>query len=181
MGDADATTIYASVGHALSMWEWMESTLAHIFGALCQAQSDSAVRAYGSLMAFSGRRDMLAAAYRVFPWREEAGGDKFEKFLEEVSRFAARRNEIAHGVVVLSGTVSKSSGYYLFPAFYNSVKRKPWKEASKLRPHDRMLDALDGYSYNSKQVDYYANQFARLDDDAKVWLVAFLRLIPKNL
>src|SRR5579862_3152347 len=73
-GDPDLNTVWRAVGEALSSWEWVEGYLSLIF---CEMVSDKwsfpAHRAYGGIVAFNGRADMLRnAAEAYFVTRPDA-------------------------------------------------------------------------------------------------------------
>src|SRR5205085_1041102 len=65
--------IYFSVGKALSNWELVEQQLGEMFSMFIQSPvsgatplGEPAIRAYGSVVSFSSRADMLEAAARGF-------------------------------------------------------------------------------------------------------------------
>lgn len=101
--------LYAAVGKALSSWDGVESTLARIFALCCQTPifgnplGEPAIRAYGSVVSFNGRAEMVDAASRAYFHNKKAPTAEIEMklrgLLSECRQFAGRRNDIAHGRV----------------------------------------------------------------------------------
>lgn len=177
-GDDDVATIFQAVGGALTAWEGFEGNLAFTFAVLCDARLPGAVRAYGTITAFGGRRDMVAAAFGVYPHRRDEQLAGFPKFLDHAQKFASRRNEIAHGrVVKISPSIGASpEGCYLAPAEYNTNKRyRDWELADGV-VHDVFefsKRAVGKYAYTSAQIDFYTGYFRRLMDEARTYALAF--------
>jgi hypothetical protein len=167
-GDFEPDTLYAAVGRALSAWEMMEGILANVFALLCRAEFEGAVRAYGAVAAFSGRKSMLEEAFACFPDRGKDGVKELPALLAKIQQFSGRRNEIAHGVVWYFSANQKSLGNYLVPATYNSRKRISGEAYMALHPMTNELPwhvALR-YAYIGAQVDYYREQFFHLTTEA---------------
>lgn len=128
-GDVDLAKLYQSVGEALSQWEHLEGHLAMIFAILVGSldMTEPAVMAYGTVVSFNGRSDMIRAAMTGFLVRKPDA--RLEEELREIMKlaknFSARRNEIAHGIVspYVPPGANLVSGAVLFPAFYASNKR----------------------------------------------------------
>jgi hypothetical protein len=160
---------FTSVGRALTRWEEFEIVFASLFSALVANYNDdnpAAIRAYGSVITFRGRADMVRAAAEVHFMRfpDSKNEAKFKKFVNEVTNFASpRRNEIAHGVVrrtpvVVDGAVSLQ--YFLYPPYYAANKNRI----------DR-IDSTDGrerlwyepgYIYSSGEINKFAEAFEAL-------------------
>lgn len=167
-GDPEDGALYEAVGRALTQWETLEGILAEIFGLLCGAnlREGGAIRAYGVVSAFTGRKDMLDAAFEVCPLKEGAEAATLPALLKRAKMFSARRNEIAHGVVL--GVTDKAifRGYYLVPAHYNSRKRNPvFPDQPDFA--DAISQMIFGkYAYTANQIDGYREQFFHLTSDA---------------
>lgn len=101
--------LYAAVGKALSSWDGVESVLAEIFSLFLGTPyfgnplQEPGIRAYGSVVSFNGRAEMLDAAARAyFHNKKTATAElemRFRGLLNECRQFAGRRNDIAHGRV----------------------------------------------------------------------------------
>lgn len=146
-GDQAAETIFQAVGYALTAWETLESGLAEIFDALLASDNRAAFRVYQTVKTSSTRTEMLDAAIPSTDASPELNADLAE-FVAKVSKFGARRNEIAHGRVFNLG----EHGHYLGPS---NLNRHKWK-----------LDGAAKYQYTSEDVSYYANAFMTLADRA---------------
>lgn len=161
-GDAEANTIFTAVGRALTSWETLEETLAGIFAYFVAAETvvdynSPAIRAYGSIAAFSGRKDMLDAAAKAFFHKNQNDADyaEYTRLIKLACLFSPRRNEIAHGRVVrdFELTVSGASanhGHFLFPSSY-MARKNPIAEAPV-------------YKYTSRQIANFTDQFEELAD-----------------
>ena len=103
-GDSTAETLYAAIGLALTNWAHLEDTLAAIFSTLVSpTHGEVAFRAFGSILTFRGKKEMIEAAAEAFffqyPDPEGNVEPHVKALLHEAEKFAARRNEIAHGIV----------------------------------------------------------------------------------
>jgi hypothetical protein len=172
-GDMDENAIYLSVGKALSQWERLEHQMSNIFAAVVSKSADNPARwAYGAVMASGTRADMLKGAAYIyfFPLVRTANEKKRAEFedlqkqlgdlMEEVGKFAARRNNIAHGVVspYFPPTTGKG-GFCLVPPLYAT-------KHYKARP-------VYPYAFTSKMIDEYATHFARLGKEAYNYAINF--------
>lgn len=166
-GDLDEDRLFAAVGRALTQWEMFEGALGQIFNELCEAPGEGPFRAYGAVAAFTGRADMLQEAFEVARKRDHKQVSDLPALLKRARLLAARRNEIAHGIVTNRSGGGKNLGSYLCPAQYNSRKNlsaKDWE------------DAWDGvgtlpwrarYAYTAAQLDHYRQLFFGLDERAR--------------
>lgn len=163
-GTPDLDVLYAAVGRALSQWEVLESNLARIFQLLCNA-SEAAAVAYGAVSSFTGRCDMLEAAFRCYSGKKKFA--RLPKLLGEIKKFSARRNDIAHGVAIESTRNKVAEGYLLVPSFYNSRKRPHWMEMQidELDPTEFIRRLEGAYAYNDEQIEHYRSHFARLSSE----------------
>jgi hypothetical protein len=103
VGDASEDHTFRAVGQALSRWERLENQLATIFAATIRGQPAAAARrAYGIVQTGRTRTDMIrAAATTRFEGRRTHAFvmPELKALLDLVDKYAARQNEIAHGVV----------------------------------------------------------------------------------
>lgn len=160
-GDRDADVLFAAIGQALTEWETVESSLAELFAVFVSARGKSifwkpAIQAYGSIVSFKSRCEMLrVAAQAFFSTRKKASAtqETFKRLISEASNYSGRRNEIAHGQVsemklVYQGGRTRSGGYFLFPSLYNPKKFK------------KSLGMT--YSYASADIYHYRQEFTKL-------------------
>lgn len=101
--------LYVAVGRALSSWDGIESILAEIFSLFLGTPVSSnplqepGIRAFGSVVSFNGRAEMLEAAARAYFHNKKTPTAplemKFRALLNECRQFSGRRNDIAHGRV----------------------------------------------------------------------------------
>ncbi|HEY8215394.1 MAG TPA: hypothetical protein VIG36_14840 [Methylocystis sp.] len=151
-GDRNPEAIYLSVGRALSTWEHTERSFAGLFAGIVSPSKGSfpARRAYGTIISQKNRREMIEKASEAFFafFKDE----DLEKALKETLNFysdaAARRNDIAHGIVLQP---KLGAGYFLTANLYTS-KRK--------------LYADHPYYYNSQIIDKFSDSFSSLSGSA---------------
>jgi len=140
IGDASNDITFAAVGEALSQWQFFEGNLSLAFSFLLDSGYGNlaAQRAYGSVESFRGRANLIEEAADVYFRRvqDETLYRNLTALLRRAkSDWAARRNEIAHGIVqpwFLSEEKRANSpdpsaihkGFVLFPAYYATRKQK---------------------------------------------------------
>lgn len=178
-GDEDEDAIFLSVGKALSQWERLEHQMSNIFAAIVSKNADNPARwAYGAVVASGTRADMLKGAAYIyfFPLMRTANEKKRGEFeelqkqldglVDEVGKFAARRNNIAHGVVspYFPPTTGKA-GFCLVPPLYAT-------KHYKARP-------VYPYAFTSKMIDEYASHFTRLGKDAYNYAISFYPAVQR--
>jgi hypothetical protein len=165
-GDASEDDTFRAVGQALSHWENLENHLAAIFAATIRGHGGAARRAYGIVQASKTRTDMIrhAAAARFEGRRTHALiMPELKALLDLVDRYAARRNEIAHGVVYpYSAYRRDASGFCLFPSYYSTRKRG--------------LDNQPTYIYSSTEIKYFAERFVELVPKASSVFIPLLAI-----
>jgi len=156
-GDVDFETVYSAVGHALNNWEHAENKFAHLFGTFVRPLRNSfaARRAYGSVTAASGRREMLesvaAVFFRNFP--QDGIVTQFKTLMRRHQQAASRRNEMAHGIVGgEKGEDGTFLGYFVVPSMWNTGKRG--------------LDSAMKYRYSTKEIDRLRAAFSTLGGEA---------------
>jgi len=198
IGSASEDDVYLSVGKALSQWEGIEVQLAQLFQFFMghyyhdperhRVVSSPSRRAYGSVTNFATRIEMVENAGDSFFHATPSHGfhlkdrqterwivdfeanlaKNFEVLMDEVRGFAARRNDIAHGIVHGSRNIApphKPWTYFLSPPYYNA-KKYP-------RPRDgkrRTVFEAATYHYTAQDIDYYCDCFI----DLRKRLLAFL-------
>jgi hypothetical protein len=154
-GAATDDALYIAVGAALSTWELVEEGLAELFALFIGAPEagpasghQPAIRAYGSVISFKGRIEMVSAAAQAFFHKEPDSPvyQQFGRLMVEASGYSGRRNDIAHGRVQLM----PGKGFYVFPGLYNSSKNPVGREAV--------------YAYNDTQVHHYREGFRALSE-----------------
>jgi hypothetical protein len=151
-GDESEEAMFVAVGRALSNWEHLEEDLADLFSFLVGSQElvhdagDPASRVYGVVPTFNIRADMLDAAANVFFMNNPSAmlQREYKDSIAQCRRYAARRNEIAHGTSEFQGDRS----YFLVPGYYNLRKN--------------IDDGTPRYRYCSTEIQYYAERFAEL-------------------
>ena len=103
-GDFNARDLFAAIGEALTEWEQVEAACARLFAVLVSVSRKStyhapAIRAYGTVISYPGRCEMLKAAAEAYFLRRKSKRDAWENKLNslvnESVNFSARRNEIA--------------------------------------------------------------------------------------
>lgn len=124
-GDSKPTPIYTAVGMALSSWERVEHDLADMFAIFTGSvrglvNDDPAIRAYGTIISYKQRIQVLEAAAKAYFARNKRSGleRSFKILLKKCNGWSDRRNDIAHGIVLRLPDYN----YRLWPALYNSKK-----------------------------------------------------------
>jgi hypothetical protein len=161
-GDWSEAVLYESIGRALSRWEAFECEFANLFASLIGPSIDSTPihRAYGAVVSFSGRLDMVRAAAEPFFARHSEKdtdrGKALKKAYDDISAKAQTlsgfRNRIAHGMV--NGYTSPAGhdrGLALIPAHYAKKDRK-------LVPTPRGTTVPE-YAYTSGEINFFGAQF----------------------
>lgn len=171
-GDATKEEVFVAIGGALSAWESLESWLSHIFGELVAPNDDplAARRAYGSILTFRGRKEMIEAAAKAvfFSFPDDSLQEKLKSFLNEAQNFAARRNEIAHGIVKeylpkLPPLSFETKGFALGPPSYATNK-------TDLKPGRVTLEPVfhaPSYAYSSAEIEEFKRHFERIESEAR--------------
>jgi hypothetical protein len=179
-GDFDEKHLFECVGRALSEWEQVEAGCAEIFAALVMSPKKKthlapAIRAYGTIVSFRGRAEMIRAAADAYFLTRKQKAQSFQNQLDNLMKqyqgFANRRNEIAHGCVLMLHKTTRPNrpkrplGFYVMPSFFNPKKFK--------------LDRSITYRYTSKDLIHFRQEFTKL----KIGLYTFrtrLRMFPSS-
>ena len=178
-GDDDVKNTFEWVGRALTEWETLESYLGLIFGIFVGASRDTepAMRAYGSVLTFRGRADMLEAAglafYLISPHPSQVF---FAEILKQSRGFSARRNEIAHGIVQLyfQDWRQPNIGSALGPSRHATNKQKLVPSLDQTS-----VTSVPSYAYTSLELLRFTRDFHLLAN----WVKGFhrnLRLVLKE-
>jgi len=161
-GDWSEAVLYESIGRALSRWEAFECEFANLFASLIGPSIDSTPihRAYGAVISFSGRLDMVrAAAEPFFAHHPEKNTDRvkaLQKAYDDISKKAQTlsgfRNRIAHGMVGgYTSPAGHTRGLVLMPAYYAQRDRK-------LVSIPRGATVPE-YAYTSGEINFFGGQF----------------------
>jgi hypothetical protein len=186
-GDDDAQTLYVAIGLALTNWNNLEQRLSNVFACLLTGEEPlPAERAYGAVVTFAGRMEMIKAAAEAFFFSYPViEGEQLQSSLSELTKealnFSARRNELAHGAVrknhvfpapshflgFLRETRSRAdatrpAGFVLQPTDHTTKKTELEKGKTILTP----VNYIPSYAYSSAEVLVFANHFERLTDRA---------------
>jgi hypothetical protein len=195
IGDPLADITYRSVGEALTCWEFFEICLGRMFSAFVGRRSQPmvAVRAYGAVMSFEGRMAMVTEAARAHfhisqnrARPEDQLQADIEQLIKEAREYGARRNEIAHGIVMQYGLVSSSS--WKDPAMFRSFIIGPPEYMSSRRTIPRRIPPMGepppelmfgvSYVYSSKEIDSLSRQFELLSKRTMALSAKIVNLWP---
>jgi hypothetical protein len=113
--------------------------------------AEPAIRAYGSVVSFGGRADMIAAAAEAYFHARPTTplSAEVKKMLDGPCRgFASRRNEIAHGRVVTRMESGKPDSCHLYPGLFASKKYK--------------VSGEPVYLYTADQINEFGDRFGGL-------------------
>jgi hypothetical protein len=160
-GDRDVKNTYEWVGQALSAWETFEASFGAIFGILV-GDSDlisPAMRAYGSIISFKGKRDLVIAAGAAFFLRYPHPAAAFlDDILEEANGWSGRRNDIAHGVVQLYYPEGKAAdGTVLGPSQLATSKHKLTRQDGEFP-----FKITPTFAYSSAELMIFTRDFGLL-------------------
>jgi hypothetical protein len=133
--------VYVAVGRALSEWENLEGVLAHWFQGMLSSKSIAPFRAYGAIIGFQARANMLIAAAEVYFGEIERPDllEKFKSMVNNLKDISSIRNNIAHGSVGC-----EDDGYWLSPS----------AQTKKLT-----LRGERKYRYNAADIDRHRESF----------------------
>lgn len=133
----------------MSIWETLEFQMCIIHSVFCGDPRGNAMRLYGEKRALPGRLDDFTKAAKSYFIRHAGNQPKegaFDEMLEEVRRYADRRNEVAHGIVTPISNIT-------FFRRYLRNKKQTLPEYAVIAPyHATRMHASDGlprYAYTS--------------------------------
>lgn len=166
--DSKAGTLYEAVGRSLTTWETVEEHLASLFSVILghSAPLYTAVRAYGSIQTFRGRNEMLTAAAEAYFERHPHKRliVTFDDIVTRVAGYAARRNDIAHGKVIIA---EFSVGETLAHRF---ILVPPRHSSAKIG-----TDGHIAYVFNSAIINEYEEGFSALEGEIHALCLAILK------
>ena len=172
-GDSDANITYAAVGRAIIKWEAVEVDLATLFMSLIGGnlgQLGAIRRAYGSVLTFRGRKEMIEAVKETFfaAYRDKVLEADLKKHLDLCANYSPRRNEIAHGIVQPHPDFEHPNKFtwVLMPSEYATNKRRlnklPDDLHEKLRAEGHVFQPFKTtpkYLYSSVEIDFLGQRF----------------------
>ena len=164
-GDQDPEKTYAGVGHVMSEWESVEFNLARVYGVFVGGDAGGkALQEYGAPRIFASRLKALEQAAEAFFFRrcDQNIEGEFHLLTLRASGFSARRNDVAHGIVMnvsnitffkekLHLAVSGEKQHLLVPTYYAK------------REHDG--HGRPNYAFNAGQLRELASRLIDLGKD----------------
>jgi len=179
-GDPSPIVIHSAVGKALTDWERLDRNLADIFSLLVAGYVPNlaASRAYGSVLSVRGRIEMIqAAGAAVFADKpNKVLRLRLKELLEEAEGFAARRNDIAHGITSqYLSTDNKPIGYVLGPGV--TATRKVKLTSAERCESGEQPTLTVSYAYTAADIDRFGTEFARLRHEAMFVKRALLKYV----
>jgi hypothetical protein len=181
IGDKSADDTFLAVGKALTEWEKLESAFSRLFGGFLGMGDHSlaASRAYGSVLTFRGRSEMVTAAAEAF-YFEKPDAD-LERVTKEIIKrsigFSARRNEIAHGVVaaiyVDDDVIQTPEGGLIIAMTDLGFAVRPSNHATNkttLKESSNLLTGVERqprYTYSSVEITLISHHFISLAEDVR--------------
>jgi hypothetical protein len=159
IGDAQEDAIFTAIGRCLCEWENVEHDLAKMFAEFTGCSDafgpEPAMRAYGTIVSFRGRADMVAAAAQAYFLRDtnEELEEGFKNILKAARGWADRRNDVAHSIIL-----GLDAGNYLVPSLYNT-KKYPISASHA------------AYAYSSKEIDSFTREIENLATQTFDYLV----------
>jgi hypothetical protein len=159
---------FTAVGRALSGWETFEEALAALFAIFVGARSYAGIRAYGSVLTFRGRSDMIKAAAQTY-FLEKPNPPlqaKLRSLQNLADKYSPRRNEIAHGIVRQYFMVTaehRGTGYVLCPSDYSTNKTALTFLTAGMPVGQPIRFIAPGYAYSSAEIDAFGQRFRELE------------------
>lgn len=152
-GNKTSLAIYTAVGRNLSQWSMVETALTRLFSIIIGGHGAESW-ALESILSTRGRIDALQAAAN---YELERKGkidllENFETMLKVVRDAGARRNDIAHGLIVETG----GFGHYLVPHSHDIRKI----DKSKFNRTNNPVGWK--YQYTSQDINAFAVKFSLL-------------------
>lgn len=151
VGERRKDKIHLAAGRAIHQWEVVEFHLGQLFADLLGTTIPvGALRAYGAMSAFNVRQQMLmhaADAFFHYAPNDELRA-RFNRIVKSLADNAsARRNEIAHGLVIAQNK-GHGESYFLVPSYHSAKKRS--------------FAADPTYQYTSKEIEDFTKKFRLL-------------------
>ena len=184
--------IHLGVGHALSNWEHVESSIAMLFSFLVESHSIAGIRAYGTINGSRGREAALRQASDAFFSLRKTGHRQERIVYEEINKFekttnslihnyglaSARRADIAHGISynIITKKDDKDAWFLVVPN-YQSVKTKNWIDDDIKLMENKGMRLSSGDAYFDYNKFYYKNsQYVYSTNELKVFAGKFIYL-----
>ena len=105
LGNRSSRVLYEAIGRALTTWELLETYLADLYAAFCEADcfDEKANHSYGKPLNFYGRIiELRRAACEYFVKHPNQSVEaEFCWVVKFTNGFSHRRNDVAHGVVAM--------------------------------------------------------------------------------
>jgi hypothetical protein len=162
-GDNNADLIATARGRALNQWEEFEVSFSYLFYVLIRAREFAILsRAYGSIITFRGKSDLVFAALETqFAIRPDAILERRCKdFKIAVGKYAARRNEIAHGIT-MPFNVEKDGAIVPGVLLYPSVLAINKRHLVAITSRNQFVTEAK-YGYNAEGIMHYSDKFEDL-------------------
>lgn len=159
-GDKRRVDVYCAFGQCVSQFSFLESSLGCLFQILLGASTGGAANAFGTIIGIHTRLEALrAAALDLLP--RYGRWDLFDELMtrsEVIKQAAARRNEVAHGIVCKM----EGKGWFLVPP----SDHPRWIQSPD-RKHQRLVDLENNpvgwhYKYTTTDLKQFANRFGLL-------------------
>jgi len=175
-GDGIVKDTFVSVGTAISAWEHCEVSFGTIYAALVKPAGGTHVvlRAYGTILAPSARREMIRGAAEAYfaVFENKPLSKALQNLMSLHEDGATRRNEIVHGYVMSEPLMpGRKPSYFLVPSLFTSKKNKLHHQRSK-------------YRFSTRELDNYCKCFEALSSRAMKFqqdLRAFYSSLPDDL
>ncbi|MDD2915859.1 MAG: hypothetical protein PHP70_11140 [Gallionella sp.] len=171
IGDPKHETLWEAIGAALTTWELAEDVLASIFSHVVESKSSAAKRAFGAIQSHRGRTEALVAAAEVYFAVHQVSDELQEDLrllLDHFGYASARRNEVAHAVIV-NFKVSTVEHNFLVPPEHSSKKSSAFKTKNGESSAKLGVFQTD-YRYTSQDIFGFASKFELLLTAAKEYL-----------
>jgi hypothetical protein len=163
-GDADPNHTYMSVGRVLSQWESVEIQLGYIYAAAVEQHGDwYALLDYGKGTTTAHRLNLLHSAVNTFFVKhpDQAAEGRASSVVNLAENFAARRHDVAHGIVRdktwarwrIPPDPRDATGFFLLPSHYRG----------KAYDNDT---AFPIYAYTSPSLEKLRHQLILLETEA---------------
>ena len=183
-GDRRKERIYLAVGCALSEWERTESVLVGLYHIFCrtdrapQPMRLAVERTYGAIESTTGRLSVLEAAAEAYfgkYWNDQRVRYPFDALVESFRHAAYRRNEIAHGIVIVPSSVTGNTGGSHTTRRYGAfLVAASYSTRHNSLPRDKITDhplsIIDSqYAYMAVDLLGFSAKFKRLGDRAIIF------------
>ena len=152
-----------AVGRALTQWERFEQIFCTLFCTLLGRDTNyAAERAYGAVITFRGRADMIEAIVENYfsLHRSKKLKALFRGLMNRAKNYGARRNEIAHGQVGEWNFGGRKKGWLLVPSRINTNKNSLVDHSKlKIAPRLKVARTKPKYLYSSVEIHEMADEF----------------------